>query len=352
MKVIILAAGDNEDLKLPSCFNLTVGAITLLEYHTRILRLLGFNEKDIFIIKNQKDMDLNLKFINLINIEKNNKKSFLSLKYFIDCCRDLEDLLIINGNSFFELKDLEKLINNPEESKVLIEKRNSLYTKGIELILENNKLVAVSDQIPKIIPWLSYYGAMFLTRVDVLKVKNFNKVINEPYLNVMVNNIGINLEKVDVNIQNNNTKTLELVGGSFAGLNKINIVKKYANIEGNDKLIMEIEWLKNLPQDLKGKFPIVLDYQITPEESWFSMPFYEFENLRKKIISGKFSISKTSYFIEKILNYLFEKIYINNLSIASSDWVEKKHFDRFYTRLEKIKNIQPFNEILLNKYII
>ncbi|ELK4484433.1 hypothetical protein Q6723_000756, partial [Campylobacter coli] len=70
MKVIILAAGDNEDLKLPSCFNLTVGAITLLEYHTRILRLLGFNEKDIFIIKNQKDMDLNLKFINLINIEK------------------------------------------------------------------------------------------------------------------------------------------------------------------------------------------------------------------------------------------------------------------------------------------
>ncbi|HDV7508285.1 TPA: hypothetical protein RJ361_001425, partial [Campylobacter jejuni] len=52
MKVIILAAGDNEDLKLPSCFNLTVGAITLLEYHTRILRLLGFNEKDIFIIKN------------------------------------------------------------------------------------------------------------------------------------------------------------------------------------------------------------------------------------------------------------------------------------------------------------
>lgn len=59
------------------------------------------------------------------------------------------------------------------------------------------------------------------------------------------------------------------------------------------------------------------------------MPFYDLENLRKIIISEKFSPSKTLYFIEKILNYLFDNVYINRISVASDNWVEKNTLKDF-----------------------
>lgn len=71
------------------------------------------------------------------------------------------------------------------------------------------------------------------------------------YLQVIINKIGLRLQKIDVNAEANHIKTTELIGGSFAGLSKLNTVKKYADLEGNDKLIMEIEWLKKLSKRSK-----------------------------------------------------------------------------------------------------
>lgn len=352
MKILILAAGKNNNPQSPSCFNLTIGAVTLLEYHLRILTLMGFKKNQIYIItdkKETKEINLDAQFIKVSN---NNQKSFYSVKYYIDNFWDSENLLIINGNAFFEIKDLEKLINNLSKSKILLEKRNSLYTKGLNLEEKDDNIIKVSDKTPEMLPWFSYYGAIFLTQSDILQIKSFREICNMPYLQVIINKIGLRLQKIDVNAEANHIKSTELIGGSFAGLSKLNTVKKYADLEGNDKLIMEIEWLKNLPNNLKDKFPTVIDYKITPSESWFTMPFYDLENLRKKIISGKFLSSKTLYFIEKILNYLFDNVYINRISVASDNWVEKKHFERFYMRLMRIQHIEPFNKILLSKYII
>ncbi|EDO7028862.1 hypothetical protein FW629_08320, partial [Campylobacter coli] len=277
MKILILAADNNDKIEeYPSCFNATVGAVNLLEYYLRLFNLLGIDNNSITIaigkdgVWKNKTIDLE---INVMPIDNLGYKSFSSLKKYCNELVNCEDMLIINGNSFFELKDLEKLIVS-NESSVLIEKRNNYYTKGLELIANQDYIVEVREEKPSLLPWLSYYGAMLLKENDVFAIKNSSFCENMPYLNAIVNFLHISLKKIDVNDNYYNHKSLELIGGSFAGLHKINLVKKYAGVEGNDKLIMEIEWLKKLPNELKDKFPKVIDYSITPSESWFTMPYY------------------------------------------------------------------------------
>ncbi|ECO1920968.1 hypothetical protein FYH41_00670 [Campylobacter jejuni] len=355
MKILILAADNNDKIEeYPSCFNATVGAVNLLEYYLRLFNLLGIDNNSITIaigkdgVWKNKTIDLE---INVMLIDNLGYKSFSSLKKYCNELVNCEDMLIINGNSFFELKDLEKLIVS-NESSVLIEKRNNYYTKGLELIVNQDYIVEVREEKPSLLPWLSYYGAMLLKENDVFAIKNSSFCENMPYLNAIVNFLHISLKKIDVNDNYYNHKSLELIGGSFAGLHKINLVKKYAGVEGNDKLIMEIEWLKKLPNELKDKFPKVIDYSITPSESWFTMPYYNLENLRKKIISGKFSTPKVLFYIEKILDYAFKNLYTRVISSPDENWVKRKHFDRFYNRIKLIQNITPFNKILNSKYII
>ena len=354
MKILILAADNNDKLEdYPSCFNTTVGAVNLLEYYLRLFNLLGIDNSSITIaigkdgVWKNKTIDLE---INIMPIENLGYKSFFSLKKYCNELVNCEDTLIINGNSFFELKDLEKLIIS-NESSVLIEKRNNYYTKGLELITNQDFIVEVREEKPSLLPWLSYYGAMLLKENDVFTIKNSSFCENMPYLNAIVNFLHISLKKIDVNDNYYDHKSLELVGGSFAGLHKVNLVKKYAGVEGNDKLIMEIEWLKKLPNELKDKFPKVIDYSITPNESWFTMPYYNLENLRKKIISGKFSTPQVLFYIEKILDYVFKNLYTRVISSADENWVKRKHFDRFYDRIKLIQNITPFDKILNSKYI-
>lgn len=354
MKILILAADNNDSLEeYPSCFNITIGAVNLLEYYLRLFNLLGVDNSSVTIVIGKdgvwKHKTIDLK-INVISVDNLGHKSFFSLKKYCSQLVSCEDTLIINGNSFFELKELEKLIIS-NKSSVLVEKRNSYYTKGLELIVSKDCIVEVKEDKPSLLPWLSYYGAMFLKENDIFTIKNSEFYKNIPYLNALVNFLHIPLKKIDVNDSCDSHKSLELIGGSFAGLHKMNLVKKYAGIEGNDKLIMEIEWLKKLPDELKCKFPKVIDYSITPTESWFAMPYYNLENLRKKIISGKFSIFQALFYIEKVLDYVFHNLYTRIVSNPGENWVKVKHFDRFHDRIKLIQNIKPFNKIVNSKYI-
>lgn len=357
MRVLILAADNNDNLeKDPLCFIKTVGSVSLIEYHLRILSLLGFSKEQITVIVGKegvwKSKKLNIN-ANVISLDNLNKKSGHSFFYFIkNIHKDEKALLVINANSFFELADLENLINEKEQSKILLEKRNSFYTKGLELLLDLDTVVAASEEVSNKLPWYSYYGACYISKDDVKKIYSLRYKQNEPYLNFLINKLGIKFKKQGVNEEYHTEKSLELIGGSFAGLSKEILVKKYANEEGNEKLIQEIKWLTSLPKELSHKFPRVLDYKIEAKKSYFTMPYYPLENLRKKIISGIFSSAEVRHFLEKILNFMFENLYNKTLARADENFIDKKHFKRFFQRLKFIENKKPFDKILKNKSLI
>lgn len=296
--------------------------------------------------------EFNIPYYPVNNIE--NKRTFLSLLAYLKSQKQqLSNLLILNGDSYFELSEIETLISNTSKSKVLVEKMNNLrYKQGLNLKLENPPYVLDS---PDYLPYFSYKGACFLNKKDLTTLYKSDLNLNLPYLKVFINHLNLDVIFTEGNSQiNTYHSTKELIGGSFAGLSRANIVKKYANSKsgGLEKLSNEIKWLLSCPSEIKSYFPQVLDYKINSNEVYFIMPYYNLENLRSKIIKGKFTTEQSIYFIEKILNFMFDKMYVRKFNDYKSDFVLNKHFKRFYERIEKIKHIKPFNEILQSKEII
>ncbi|MDA8925617.1 hypothetical protein N9I84_06005 [Gammaproteobacteria bacterium] len=371
-KAIILAA-DNypkaNEFQMPSCFALTIGSISLIEYQIRILNLLGYKYADITVVTGNSGVWENESLSNIIfenkikelKIENSNYRSFFSLKSYFSMSKKINNLLIVNGDSFFELKDLERLIYPQNTSKILVESKNNSHGNGLEVFSEKSIVTKIENEIMHShVPWDAFYGSIYLSSDAVFAIDRYLsstfKFVNSSYLEVLVNEADIKLTKIDVHktnsgLQGTSDKTLELVGGSFAGLHKMTLVKKYSDSEGNDKLVAELNWLNNLPNNVKNKFISVVDYKIGDKQSWFTMPWYDLENLRKKIISGKFSTDKTLHYIEKILDYAFENLYINIIGKADDNWIYEKHFNRVFERFNKIENIKPFNNILKCKKI-
>ena len=357
MEALILAADNNNVLENdPICFTKTIGSVRLIEYHIRILNLLGFDKEKITVaigkdgVWKDKKINIGAKIMVLSNL---GKKSGYSFMHFIKkISEDINGLLIINANSFFELSDLENLISERMQSKILVEKRNNFYTKGLELLVDGDTIINVSKKLPNKLPWYSYYGACYLSKKDIKSIYSLNIKQNEPYLTLLINILQIKCKKQDVHEEYHQKNSLELIGGSFAGLSKEILVKKYANKEGNEKLIQEIKWLNSLPLELANKFPKVLDYKISSTHSHFIMPYYKLENLRKKIITGIFSSTDTKYFLEKILNFMFKNLYSKILSKADENFTKQKHFNRFFERIKLIERISPFDKILKNKTVI
>lgn len=347
-KAVILAA-DSKD-EIPSCFTATVGFVSLLEHHLRLLKLLGFKNDDICIIVGKgkiwqslyDKIDPSYKLYKVDNI---GKKSFISLQKFLSDKKEFlnADLLLINANTFFELKDFEKLTHATHSSALSFMVHNT-NTKSLECLIQNDTIVKISSKKATKIPYFSYFGALKLCQNNISAIKNYKKSPNKAYIDVLINDIKLDIKFIDITWEN--ADSTELVGGSFAGLSKAHLVKKSADTLGNEKLIGEIKWLLALPPHLKSKFPMVLDYKIGKDNSSFLMPFYNLENLRKKIVSGKFSSKESLYFLEKILSFCFENLYETKRQKAPENWVFHKHFERVRQRFEKIKTIAPFDKLL------
>lgn len=217
IKALILAADHKNTI--PSCFNLTVGFVNLLEYHLKLLKLLGFKSKEICIVagKNEKWQSLYTQIdskYKLFKIDNLNKRSFISLKNFCEEEFDnlSDSLLILNANCFFELKDLSNLLENKNPKALSFMINNTNY-QSLELINQNNKIAKINKK-PNKIPYLSYAGALFLNKEQITKIKNFKKCPNKAYIDVLINDLKFDLEIVKLWKHSANSS---LIGGSYAG---------------------------------------------------------------------------------------------------------------------------------------
>lgn len=367
MKVVLLIGGEAEIAcgLGPKCLTLSIGSVSLIEYHVRTLRLLGIKSSEIIVItgqfgdwrdqsKNNLLRDLGLTEVSLPTDGKRSFSSLLSVLSDISC-----DLLVLNGNRYFELDEIEQLLSEKTRSAALVDKENHI---ALEQQVVNVKGGLISNVIKQTetqqLPWFSYRGAMVLRSPDIkVLVQLRGRYDYLSYLEVAVNIANIDVaaiypqKSLDSAHQINKT-SLELTGGSFAGLSRSLVVRKSADHMGLEKLRNEITWLKNLDRRYINKFPEVLDYCITDEEAWYTMPWYQYENLRKKIITGKITLEEFNFAIRKVLDYLWENFYNKKLGDPGVDWVDKKHFDRFFERLNLISEIKPLNSMLALKEIL
>lgn len=113
----------------------------------------------------------------------------------------------------------------------------------------------------------------------------------------------------------------------------------------------QINYLLNLPKELKNIFPSILEYYIG-EEVWYTMPFYSLLSLDDALYKTDIPISTLEMVFKELINTIFDKMYVHNIQKAPRDYITKTHFERIQKRLKYLCYIRPDLSALIHSNTI
>ena len=146
------------------------------------------------------------------------------------------------------------------------------------------------------------------------------------------------------------------LGASFTTIQrKKNTIIKKASLEGQNKLINEINWyLKFQNSKIKKWLPKIISYSLEKGNVYYQMKYYNYPNLRKIIMynGNAFFVLKMRW--KTIFNILLKYFYIKeNSIICPPNFVEKCHFNKLKDRVVMIKKKAPdLKSIIENDLLI
>lgn len=130
------------------------------------------------------------------------------------------------------------------------------------------------------------------------------------------------------------------------------IVRKRAH-NGKQKLIDEINWLVSLPEEVKNRFPEVLESSVNEANVYYEMPFYNIPTLRQAIFYGKINGNIACDILNKIFDFMYVNFYSKINKDVPSDFIKKTHFDRVLERIDLVKKqTKIFDKIISKKYVL
>jgi hypothetical protein len=372
MNVIILAADAEDNLSensAPRCLSQFVGNVNLIERQLRVLSLYGINRSSVTVVigtkgiwsnSKHKDYMLSLGCNIIYNYENTQNRSSHSLMLAFNEVSDLDSSLVISGDLNFDTKHIDTLIQGHGSTKALVREALSIGEKGTLLSCKNNSVMEVGNQVrSSVFPWYVFCGMALVEPGLIKKYKessNFDHQLSYiDALNFVKSDLEISsIDYVNPRMASHNFSSIakDLTGGSFASLRKRHLIRKYADEKGAKKLLDEIQWLRDLPDNLKDMFPSVVDHSSVLPDIWFDMPFYDVPNIRKNILNGRFDVQQIMQITESLLDFVFNNLYVNTISDTPSGWIKEKHLDRVEDRLyETIKVAPIFSSIMAAKNI-
>ena len=373
MNVVILAA-DGKDVAdgetSPRCLSQYIGNVTLIERQLRVLSLYGIKRKEVCVVIGTQGVWENEQ--HALNIRKLGCKvvenhinittwSSYSLLLGFKEISDSEPCLVISGDLNFDTKHLDTIIHGAGTNKCLVRQALSVGEKGTLVSCDGELLTDVGSKVrASVFPWSVFCG-MALVGEELINLFNkaggkdktisYISLLNEAKSNQKI--ICIDYVNPKTVAHSYSSIAKDLTGGSFASLRKRNLIRKYSDEKGADKLLDEINWLMALPSELKEMFPVVVDHCVMPPEIWFDMPFYDAPNIRKNILSGNFDSSEAVQITESLLDFVFSNLYTRIVSETPENWVMNKHIARVKDRLLQTAEEAPlFRSVLSAKCIV
>jgi len=329
MNAIILAAEGAALMKsriLPSCLQPVMGGTNMLDQQTRLLNIFGIPSNQIYVVigstgswslkQARNELD-HYPQLNIVTNSSNDKTaSEYSFYAAFDKCKDSKDLVVVNSDAIFDIRQLERLCTNKQSSSVLTKKPTSVNERGIKLkISESNKLTLCKTEEETVFPWLLFAGVLFIAKSDLARLSHTLPVLDTDGLIYSLDeSLGIHtFENVDYNSMEITLKaglsSIDLRGGSFASLDRKHLVRKEARGNGFEKLTDEIDWLLSLPPNLSQLFPQVVNTERTGDSAWFEMPWYDAPCLRKNILTGIYSPESTWILMKQVLDFMFSEVW-------------------------------------------
>jgi hypothetical protein len=138
----------------------------------------------------------------------------------------------------------------------------------------------------------------------------------------------------------NDTRKLNLESGSGTQTNVVIVsrVLKEATNERMDKLIDEINFIDNIPEPFKEKFPKIVFSKKEKDKVFYEMQHYQLPSIRRLILSNEFGSDDIADWSKKITNFSLSMYRHEILDISKQTALQKLHWERFDNRMFELSN--------------
>jgi len=367
MKAIILAAGIGSKLgelgkAVPKCL-IEIGGKTLLERQIEILESCGIGKQDIIVVIGDRgeawdseNKERIRKIHSNVVINEKNVETRNSYSLWLAIKEIAEDILCIDGDLLFNKQVIEKVIKSDYPSLLLTYNRNK-FAVGNRVLMKKDRVLGIGPTInsDRVYVGFAKFNKDF---VEVLKKElsspdYYKESLDKPLYHLCIDNFIHNL-----NLEDDGEENLFLNGGSYAITRQIpiqsdekfegeqKVIRKEAT-EGREKLINEIQWMLDLPEDAKHRFPQILKYDLKSDPVYADFKYYPMKTLRKSLIEGEIKASSALKILENVFDFMFEKLYSKNIQIPDEDMAYNLYFKRMDDRFKEAEKKSPiFKEIL------
>lgn len=358
MKCIVLAAESSESQQKPLARALMPldDQVLQIERQVHVLSLLGFKSGDITVAIDEEHLaDHKITaFLDSLPCEiLAIRSTHSSSETFGVCLRSQHEptrLLVVFGDAILGVRHLERLLGNQKPNSLLVRSPLRLSEKGLRLHSPREGSIVTSFEDNKLPwPWTVFAGAMTIsasTQRELVSVIDLAKQ-GESIAELLVSHAPdesvalVDADNALIVSESPSWINAEFRGGSFASLERRDVVLKRAQGLAAEKLSNEIAWLENLPDPVKPFFTTVLSKFESDDEVSYEMPYYPHPSLRNKIMVGSISPLETIEFVDRVLGFLFEKIYSRETSQDVSGWFSRKHLDRVADRTLAASKVSP-----------
>jgi choline kinase len=359
MKAVILAAGQGKRFVvmtrkvIPKCL-LPIGSETILERQLSILQALGIREI-VTVIGNQGcwDKDSRQKVEAIChNVVVNDKclvtqspySLYLGLQFFTT----RSPVIAIDGDLVFQNEVIEELLADRRENVLVtraIESR-AINNKGSKVISrkKDGRVVASKNNIPS---YELYSGickvgedTFELLKDIVSQEKHWNQEMAYPlqtlskrcqlyslYLNTGLSAVTADLYSGDASWEGE-PQMIEKRGP---------LIRKSARI-GEQKLINEVNYILNLPSELKNYFPEVTKYDFSSSPVYYEMKYCPYPSLKSLLFDQAISIMEAGNILEKVLDFMFSKVYTRNLTPTPLGYIRNCYSGKIRSRMQAAKS--------------
>lgn len=362
MKAIILAADvglPNQDKSIPKCL-LKLKDTTILEYQISKLREFGISEV-VTVVGGEGDCWCEPIYGKIKSVSPRmviNKKNMVTkngFSFYIGTdCIESKSVLVIDGDLVFTEGMIRELINTKYENVLISRPALSISEEGGKIVLSNGRLIKAGTKVDvEDFPWHIYSGVAKFGEKAIKAIRSYIKKKPDADLLDAIGEICKSLPFYAVStIQKEKSKQKTVIGGSYANVEIKKIIRKEAKGLGKQKLIDEINWLKNLPPDIGRHFPQIKDYGISEEIVYLEQPFYEWPSLRDLLFNQAIDSKKALEMLDRILHFMFEKVYLRETKQPPIGYLDELHFRRIWYRLNKTeREANIFKEIITAKKI-
>lgn len=368
MKVIILAAEVNKNGQLPKGLENISDDCTNIENQVNILLLHGFCPEQICIAISDDSVWYESKAYYILN---KLGVIFVKIKHYPDnrsaetLSQTIKSIKFENDSQFllfysdFHLSSsyLDKINLEYYGCTFFVRKPLRSAEKGPRLRIKAPRSLEVSYSDSCVANmWSIFAGAVKFDASIAMRILTKEQNVKElSALELLNKSIGeenislVCLSELDSGLNSARKQTSALSGGSFAGLYKKTVVRKYAFGEGVSKLKNEIKWLSSIPKDGSNCFPPVLASFQDENQAWYEMPWFNNQSLRYHAITGSYSSDQVLEVVSSVLEYMAKNLYSEKRINQEKNWVEERHIKRVSVRLTELKNNSEIFRPILSK---